>query len=82
MHSFSVCTLQCLQSLIPGPVVQSVSSPTADPGVSSLMLALSYTFEEIDHEIISTVILHLLLIQEGLLSVTNECMSTKYWLTA
>ena len=52
MHS--VPSLQCL---ILGPVEQSVASPTADPGVSSLMLALSYTFEEIDHEIISTVIL-------------------------
>ena len=30
---------------------------TADPGVASLILARSHTFVEIDHEIISTVIL-------------------------
>ena len=30
---------------------------TADPGVASLILTRSYTFVEIDHEIISTVIL-------------------------
>ena len=29
---------------------------TADPGVASLIPVLSHTFEEIDHEIISTVI--------------------------
>ena len=55
---------------------------TADPGVTSLILALSNTFVEIDHEIISTVILLLPLIQEGLLSVTSESMCTKNWLTA
>ena len=55
---------------------------TADPGVTSLILALSNTFVEIDHEIISTVILLLPLIQEGLLSVTSESMCTKYWLPA
>ena len=42
----------------------------------------SHTFMEIDHEIISTVILLLRLIQGGLLSVTSESMCTKYWLTA
>ena len=30
---------------------------TADPGVASLITALSHTFVEIDHEIISTAIL-------------------------
>ena len=38
---------------------------TADPGVASLIPALSHTFIEIDHEIISAAIL-LPLIQEGL----------------
>ena len=52
-------------------------SLTADPGVASPILAWSYTFVEIDHEIISTAILHLRLIQEGLLPVIHE-----YWLTA
>ena len=40
-------------------------------------------FVEIDHEIISTVILlpsAEWIIQEGLLSVTSESMCTKYWL--
>ena len=32
-------------------------SLTADPGVTSLIQALSHTFVEINHEIISTVIL-------------------------
>ena len=41
-----------------------------------------HTFVEIDHEIISTVILLFPLTQEGLLSVTSESMCTKYWLTA
>ena len=39
----------------------------------------SPTFVEIDHEIISMVIL---LPQEGLLSVTSESVFRKYWLTA
>ena len=51
---------------------------TVDSGVASLILARSHTFVEIDHEIISTVILLLLLIQEGLLSFTSESMCTKY----
>ena len=44
--------------------------------------ARSHTFVEIGREIISTVILLLPLIEEGLLSVTSERMCTKYWLTA
>ena len=48
---------------MPGRVAQSVTflatdaSLTADPGVASLIPVRSHTFEEIDHEIISTVIL-------------------------
>ena len=47
----------------PGRVAQSVTclatdvSLTADPGIASLISARSYTFVEINHEIISTVIL-------------------------
>ena len=47
----------------PGHVAQSVTclatdaSLAADPGVASLIPAQSHTFVEIDHEIISTVIL-------------------------
>ena len=52
-------------------------SPTADPGVPSMITARSKyicTFVVIDHEIIFTVILLLPLIQEGLLSVKGESM--------
>ena len=52
---------------IPGLLAQSVACLTADPGVASSIPARSHTFVEIDYEIISTVILLLLLIQEGLL---------------
>ena len=47
----------------PGRTAQSVTclatdvSLTADPGIASSILAQSHTFVEIDHEIISTVIL-------------------------
>ena len=54
----------CLRNhIIPGRVVQSVTclatyaSLTADPGVASLIPARSHTFVEMDHEIISMVIL-------------------------
>ena len=36
--------------IAPGPAVQSVTSPTSDPGVASLILAQSHIFVEIDHE--------------------------------
>ena len=58
---------------------------TADPGVASSIPVRSHTFVEIDHEMISTVILLPSadsFIQEGLLSVTSESMCTNYWLTA
>ena len=60
---------------------KSIGSPTADPGISRLIPAWSHNFLEIDHEIISMVILLFPLIQEGLLSVTSESMCTKYWLS-
>ena len=49
--------------MLPGRVAQSVTCLatdaclTADPGVASSIPARSHTFVEIDHEIISTVIL-------------------------
>ena len=55
--------LVSLKPTLPGRVVHSVTclatdlSLTADPGVTSLIPAWSHTFVEIDHEIISTVIL-------------------------
>ena len=67
-----------------GCVAQSVTCLTADPGVPSLIPALSHTFVEIDHEIISKVILlpSPELFKKGFLSVTSESMCTKYWSTA
>ena len=54
--------------MILGRVVQSVASLTSDPGIASLIPAPTNTFMEIDYEIliISSVILLLPLIQEGL----------------
>ena len=51
---------------------------TADPGVVSSIPARSHIFVEIDHEIISTVILlpSAEFIHEGLLSVTSVSMCT------
>ena len=66
-----MCTENCYQFSTrsdhildrPGRIAQSVTclatdeSLTADPGVASSIPARSHTFVEIDHEIISTVIL-------------------------
>ena len=58
---YKFCT--CPRTSKPGRVAQSVTclatdaSLTADPGVASSIPARSHTFVEIDHEIISTVIL-------------------------
>ena len=38
--------------------LETDASLTADPGVASSIPARSHTFMEIDHEIISTIILH------------------------
>ena len=35
---------------LPGRIAQSVTCLTADPGVASLIPALSYTFTEVHHE--------------------------------
>ena len=69
-NSVKICALHCLGILITlmGPILQPVVRPTADPGVASLIPARSYTFVEIDHAMIS-IFIHLLLIQEELLSV-------------
>ena len=76
--------------MAPGCVAQSVTCLatdaclTADPGVASLILVWSHSFLEIDHEMISMVILlpSADFFQEGFLSVTSESMCTNYWLTA
>ena len=61
-------TIICLLLRMPGRVAQSVTCLatdaclTADPGVASSIPVRSHTFMEIDHEMISTVILPLPLI--------------------
>ena len=56
---------------------------TADPGVASSIPARYHTFVEIDHEIISTVILLLPLIYSRRVVVSyKRRMCTNYWLTA
>ena len=65
MHS--TLPSRCIPPLPPGRVAQSITQSvtclvtdaklTADPGVASSIPARSHTFVEIDHEIISTVIL-------------------------
>ena len=66
MKLFSCSTLWSMKfeiSTLPGRVAQSVTCLatdaclTADPGVASSILVRSHTFVEIDHEMISTVIL-------------------------
>ena len=52
-----VCDCGISSSYSPGSVAQSVTCLTAIPGVPSSIPARSHTFVEIDHEIISTVIL-------------------------
>ena len=58
-----ICNLCLYERYLPGRVAQSVTCLatdaclTADPGVASLIPVRSHTFVEIDHEIISTVIL-------------------------
>ena len=62
-HGASFELVKSTKLAIPGRVAQSVTclatdaSLTANPGVASSIPARSHTFVEIDHEIISTVIL-------------------------
>ena len=53
-----------------------------DPAVPSSDPALSHTFVEIDHEIISMAFLLPFAVTRRGLTVTSESMCTKYWLTA
>ena len=76
-HACSVCVSHyCLQSVT---CLAPDASLTIDPGVASSIPARSHTFEEIDHEIMSTVILHP---SAESFKITSESMCTKYWLTA
>ena len=69
LGSFVIVTLAIVDDTMAktSTIAQLGASPNADPGVMSLIRARYNTFKEIDHEIISTVILLLPLIQEGLL---------------
>ena len=75
---------------MPGCVAQSVTCLatdaclTADPGVACSIPVRSHTFVEIDHEMISMVILlpSADSFMKGMLSVISESMCTNYWLTA
>ena len=59
----------------------SVVRLTEEPELLASILGPAHTFVEIDHEIFSRVISHLLLVQEGQFSITGESMCTRYWLT-
>ena len=65
-------------NILSGPILL-VASLTADPGIAS---PVPYFHGDIYHEIISTAILLLPLIQEGLLSATSKSMLTKYLLSS
>ena len=68
----------CTNKVGPGRVVQSVTCLatyaclTADPGVASSIPVRSHTFVEIDHEMISTVILPLPLIHSRMVVVSYK----------
>ena len=80
------CSLIYLQSIpkfgalsgaLPAPVAQLDARPTGDQVVAgSTPAGQQHSFVEIDHEIFSTFILSLPLIQEGQLSVSGERMCT------
>ena len=59
------------------PCIRTVGSE--DQGVASSIPVWSHTFVEIDHEMISTIIL---LPSTDSFKVTRESMCTNYWLTA
>ena len=61
---------------MPGSVAQLDACSTGDQEIASPVQ--HHSFVEIDPEIFSTVILSLLLIQEGKLSVTCKRMCTEY----
>ena len=53
----TILTHKAPHEILQGHVAQSVTCLTADPEVTSLILAQSHTLVEIDHEVISTAIL-------------------------
>ena len=69
LHACTYKDYQCLIQL--GAIAQSVGSLTAGPGIASSIQARFHTFVEIDHSIISMIILLLPVIQEGLDDILN-----------
>ena len=75
---------------LPGRIAQSVmclatdACLTADSGVASSIPVLSHTFVEIDHEMISTVILlpSADSFKKGCCQLQAKSMCMNYWLTA
>ena len=73
---YFVVTLN-IQTDVAASVAQLDARPIGDQEVAgSAPLGLQHSFLETDHEIFSTVILSLLLIQEGQLSVSGKRMRT------
>ena len=68
--------VHCLPAGLGGSVGCAVRQETRRSRVQSLPRSATHSFVEIDHEIFSTVILSLPLIQEGQLSVSGERMCT------
>ena len=63
---------------MPVSVTQLDTRPTEDQEVAGSTPPRQHSFVEIDHEIFSTVILSLSLIQEGQLSISGE-EHAQYW---
>ena len=89
MNSFIRSCLSDYVGCLPCRIVQSVmclatdECLTADPEVASLIPALSHTFVEIDHEIISAVILlpSPESFKKGCCQLQAKVCARKYWLT-
>ena len=61
-----------------GSIAQLIACLTADPGCKFKFQLGHIIFTEVDHEIISMVILPLVQFQEGQLSVTSKSLCTNY----
>ena len=75
MSGYVIMTTSWLHTLLPASVAQLDARPTGGRGFDPRR-GRQHSFVEIDHEIFSTVILSLPLIQEGQLSVSGERMCT------
>ena len=73
-----LCSLQSMEALMPASVAQLDAPSDWRPGGRGFnpRRGQQHSFVEIDHEIFSTVILSLPLIQEGQLLVSGERMCT------